>query len=164
MWLLGPKHDTIYPTNVTSDQKIRLYLDVSNHLGVTASYAAEVKFRNAAQSAPNSFDQTYSTQPAIDRLSFSVADNAANELPIDVSFNYTINEEMRLLTMNTININGKTVDLHQTTIVYDVDRGGYFGNLFFELYLHNTQTDRYDYHQRYVSLWLQMLSTPSNAP
>jgi uncharacterized membrane protein len=157
MWLLGPKHDATYPSAVNSSQQVRLYLDVSNHLGSYASYVAEVKFRNATQSAPDSFAQTSSKLPALARLTFFVADNATYELPIDVTFTYNVTEgTTRQLQMQTVTINGEAISVNSTRIAFDSAKGGFYGNLFFELYLYNS-AGGFEYHQRYVSLWLQML-------
>ncbi|MCW4000953.1 MAG: DUF1616 domain-containing protein [Candidatus Bathyarchaeota archaeon] len=157
IWLLGPKHDTLYPTNVTSDQHIQLYVVVANHLGSSAQYQTEIKFRAYTQSAPNSFNQTPSDQPALERKTFSLANNVTQEIPIDVSFNYTVSENpTRKLLLHSITINGHETTLDQT-IPYDASQGGFFGNLFIELYLYNTTSETYVYNQRYVSLRLNML-------
>jgi hypothetical protein len=157
MWLLGPNRDAIYPSNVTSGQNIRLYMDVRNNLGSSAQYEAQLKFRSASQSAPDSFTLTNSKLPALDTLTFSVADKATHEVPLDVSFNYVVSGGSERIQMQFVSVNGKAISLDSTSIVYDQSRGGFFGNLFIELYIYSSTQNTFVYHQRYVSLWLQLL-------
>ncbi len=157
LWLLGPNHDTKYPTNVTQDQTYRLYLDISNHLGASAYYEVQIKFRNQTQSAPNSFTHTNSQLPPIGSLTAFTADNQTVELPIDVSFHYSINDrDSSRLQVQDITINGQAIDSNSITIAYDSQKGGFYGDLFFELYIYNQATNTLQYHERYVSLWLKI--------
>ena len=156
-WLFGPSHNTSYPSNVTAGKTYRLYLDISNHLGSCSYYVIEVKFRNLSQSAPNSFNHTRSTLPALGRISFFVANNISFELPIDISFNYKMDDKVAdRIDMQNIVVNNIILSVNSTTIALDKVKNGYYGNLFFELWNYNTTTGRLQYHERYVSLWLKM--------
>ncbi len=156
-WLLGPNHDTSYPSNVTSGQNYRLYIDTSNHLGSVAYYVVEIKFANETQSSPDSFNHTSSSQPALGSLNFFVADNKTYELPVDVSFQYQVNENNpSILNMNSININGAQISTNSTSVINDnIARDGFYGNLIFELWIYNGTTSNLQYHERYVNLWLK---------
>jgi uncharacterized membrane protein len=153
--LLGPYHNATYPYNVTVGKNYRLYLDVGNRLGSCAYYLVQVKFRNQTQSAPDSFNHTSSNQPSLDSISFFVADKETLELPIDISFQYKLGENKTELDMQNIILNG-TVLKANTPIVWDSQRKGFYGNLFFELWIFNDTLNVFQYHQRYVSLWLNM--------
>jgi uncharacterized membrane protein len=155
--MFGPNHDASYPGNVTADQNYRIYLDVTNHLGTATDYKVEIKFRNQTQSAPDSFTHTNSDMPALSSIAMVAADNQTTETPLDISFQYhTINGTTSKLVMDNVTVNGFALDTSKTTIMWDEAKGGFYGNLFFELYIYNGTTNAFQYHQRYLSLWLKM--------
>ncbi len=158
-WLLGPNHGADYPSNVTSGQSYRLYLGASNHLGSSAYYVAEIKFANQTQSSPDSFNHTYSTQPALSSLTFFVAQNESYELPVDLSLQYRVNDKTStILDINSITINDEEISTNSTTIAFDSARNGFYGNLIFELWIYNGTTSSFQYHERYVNLWLKLMT------
>ena len=154
--LSGPYNNATYPSNITVGENYRLYLNVDNHLGSCAYYVIETKFGNQTQSLPDSFNHTNSVLPSLGDITFFVADNESLQLPIDVSFQYKIDtNNSRQLDMQNITLNGATMT-DPTTIAWNPDKSGFYGNLFFELWLYNDTTNALQYHQRYVSLWLKM--------
>jgi uncharacterized membrane protein len=155
--ILGSYHNSTYPYNITVGHYYPLYLDVANHLGYCAYYMIEVKFRNQTQSAPNAFNQTSSNLPSLADISFCLANNQALELPMNISFYYVLNQNQRLgLNMEDVIVNGFSLSVSQTTITWDSQRMGYYGNLFLELWIFNETTNAFQYNQRFVSLWLNM--------
>jgi hypothetical protein len=155
-WMFGLNHDTEYPSNVTSDQTYRLYLDVTNRLSSAAYYNVEIKFRNQTQSAPDSLNKTSSDLPALGSIAIAAAENSTSEVPLEISFQYHVDPQTDTLYMETVTLNGFAQDASNTTIAWDEVKGGFFGNLFFELYIHNSTTNSFQYHQRYLSLWIKM--------
>jgi hypothetical protein len=155
--LMGPYHNATYPSNVAVDENFHIYLNIQNHLGSCSYYIIQMKFRNQTQSAPDSFNHTNSDQPTLGSISFFVADKGTLELPIDISFQYKIDENITdQLDMQTITLNGAALNANTTTITWDSLRKGFYGNLFFELWIFNNTVNAFQYHQRYVSLWLKM--------
>ena len=155
--LLGPYHNATYPFNVADNENYRLYINVENRLGSCSYYLIQMKFRNQTQSAPDSFNKTSSYQPYLGNISFFVADKETLELPIDVSFQYKLDENISdQLDMQTITLNGAALNANTTTIAWDSQRKGFYGNLFFELWIFNGTVNAFQYHQRYVSLWLKL--------
>ena len=155
--LFGSYHNATYPYNITVGQNYPLYLNVDNHLGSCAYYLIEVKFRNQTQSAPDSFNRTRSNMASLGNISFIVANNEALQLPIDISFKYKLDGNNKdQLDMQNIIVNGFSLSVSPTTIAWDPQRFGYYGNLFFELWIFNDTTNAFQYNQRYVSLWLNM--------
>src|SRR5512135_2995504 len=62
LWYLGPNHMAEdIPYNITRGVSYNIFLGISNHLEQVAYYQVQVKFRNQFQSAPDSFNHTYST-------------------------------------------------------------------------------------------------------
>ncbi len=154
--MFGPYNNATYPSNATTNQDCRFYLEVANHLGSTAYYVIEVKFRNATQSAPDSFNKTSSTLPALSELTAVVADNGSVRFPLDISLQYELDEKnSSLLHMQSVTVNGAALGT-DTTIAWNIQENGFYGNLFFELYVYNDTTGVFQYHERYVSLWLNL--------
>jgi len=155
--LLGEYHNATYSYNVTAGENYRLYIDVVNRLGACAYYALETKFRNQTQSTPDSFNHTSSDLPSLGSISFILADKGASELSIDITFQYNLKPNTTdRLEMQNITLNGEVLNVNSTTIAWDPERKGFYGNLFFELWVYNDTTNAFQYHQRYVSLWLKM--------
>ncbi len=156
-WLLGSNHDGAYPNNVTAGQNTRIYLDVSNHLGSCAYYVVEIKFRNQTQSGPDTFKHTGSDLAPLSSLTLFLADNASTELPLDFSFQYKVDPQVSSrLDMQSVTVNSFTIPITSTSLTWDINKGGFYGNLFFELWIYNGTTNSLQYHERYISLWLRM--------
>jgi uncharacterized membrane protein len=155
--LFGPYQNATYPYNVTVGQNYPLYINVANHLGTTAYYLIEVKFRNQTQSAPDSFNHTSSNLQSLGNIAFCVANNQALQLPVNVSFRYQLDgyTENRL-DMQDVIVNGFPLSVSSTNIAWDPQNLGYFGNLIFELWIFNDTNNAFQYNQRYVSLWLNL--------
>lgn len=155
--IFGSYHNATYPFNVTVGQSYTLYLNVHNRLGSSTYYMVEVKFRNETQSAPDGFSQTNSALPSLGNISFCVANNQELELPITVSFVYNLDSNNpNQLDMQTMAVDGFPLSLSQTTISWDPQDAGFYGNLFFELWVFNNTANAFQYNQRYVNLWLNL--------
>jgi hypothetical protein len=116
-----------------------------------------VKFRSETQSAPDSFNHTNSELQPLGSLTFFVADNESLELPVDISFQYSIDpSDSSRLNMETVTVNGASLGVNATTITWNTAKNGFYGNLFFELWIYNRAANAFEYHQRYVSLWFRL--------
>ena len=154
--LFGPYNNATYPSNITVGTDYRFYLTVDNHLGSSASYVIKPKFGNQTSFTPDSFNHTSSVLPSLGDIPLSLPDNKSQQLPIDVSFQYKIDaNNPRQLDMQSITLNGATI-ADSTKISWNTEKDGFYGNLFFELWLYN-ETNGLQYNQRYVSLWVKMI-------
>jgi hypothetical protein len=160
MWLLGPNHMAeSYPSNITRGHTYRIYLGLANQLGYSAYYVVEVKFRNSTQSAPYDFGPVSNRTPSsllpLYNITAFVTDGGTWEVPLTFSFDYTAvtssTAQMRSLTLNDIRLNmsGPSIAWNSTTRTFS-------GFLFFELWICNRTTSVFQYHQRDVSLVLNM--------
>jgi hypothetical protein len=159
LYMYGPNHDTTYPYVITENAEYQLYIEVANHQGETAQYMLQTKFRSADEPGPGSFNKTSSSQPALESTTFSVSDEEVHELPLQVSFEYSVNQlsdQSDQMDMQSITVSGDTHSLRGTTLNYDSSRFGFYGNLYFELYIYNNTVNAWEYDGRYVSLWLKM--------
>jgi hypothetical protein len=160
MWLLGPGHIAEdYPFNITRSQSYDVFLGLANHLGQCAYYVVEVKFRNQTQSAVDSFNRTASSLPPLYSFNIFVPDEESFELPLSFSFDYVsdnYNETFLQVSFGSMVLNEVALDLRGCSTVWDAETNSFFGNLFFELWIHNDTTGDFQYHERSVGLPLNM--------
>ena len=154
-WILDSNHGTKdYPFNVTLTHDYNVFLGIANHLGYCAYYSVEVKFRNQTQSAPDRFNHASSSLPALFNISAFVADEGALEQPLTLSFAYQYNESLSRVEFSSLKLNGNELDLN-TMITRDKENG-FPGFLFFELWIYNGTSNSFQYHNRFLSLKLDM--------
>jgi uncharacterized membrane protein len=162
MWLLGPKHmGENFPFNITRNGSYKIFLGIGNHLGSCAYYLVQVKFRNQTQPAADSFNRTASSLPPLYSISVFVADKEELEIPISFSFNYvqdSYNETLLEVRFLNMTFNDSVLNLNDYAAVWDAKKSGFFGNLFFELWIYNGTVGLFQYHERFTGLWLNMTS------
>ena len=161
LYLLGSNHMAEdYPYNVTRGQNYGVFLDVANHLGYTAYYLVEVKFRNITQSAPYAFgsssNQTPSNLPSLYNITAFVADEETWELPLTFSFDYAFNATSLQVNFQSMILNGATLSLNSYSTSWNATMRMLPGNLVLELWLYNSTTSSFQYNHRFLSLWLNM--------
>jgi hypothetical protein len=161
LWLLGPNHRAEgYPFSISRGQNYSVFLEIANHLGYCAYYLVEVKFRNQTQSAPASFgppaNRTPSTLPSLYNTSAFVADEGAWEKLSTFSFDYAYNDMLSRIEFGSLRFNGLVFNMTSYTIAWDPVGKGFFGYLFFELWLYNVTSASFQYNERFVALRLNM--------
>ncbi len=156
-WLLGANHRAEdYPFNVTVDEAYKVFLGIGNRLGYAAYYKVAVKFRNQTQSGADSFNRTWSSLSPLYEVRAFVADETTWEAPLTFSFGYEYNETRSRVDVHSMMLNGNSLEISNCTVTWDAERSGFFGNLFFELWIYNATADGFQYHERFVGLWLNM--------
>jgi hypothetical protein len=159
-WLLGPDHKAEgYPFNITSGGECRMFLGIGNRLGYAAYYKVEVKLRNQTQSAPDSFNRTFSSLPALYEVRAFVADESTWEIPLAFSLDYEYDQPGSLVRVYGIVLNNVTLPIEGFIATWDSENGGFFGNLFFELWVYSDEAGAFQYHERFVGIWLNMTAT-----
>ena len=154
--VFGSYHNATYPTNITANQNYQLYFGVNNELGVVAYYQIQVKFRTEKQSAPDSFNHTNSEIPALGSVSLFAANQQTVEVPVDISFQYNLDPyNTSQMNLQSVTVNGAKLKTNDEVVFFDTARNGFFGNIFFELWIYNGTSNTFQYHERYLSLWLQ---------
>lgn len=154
-WILGPQHKAEnYPFNIASNQNNSVFLGIGNRLGYSAYYLIEVKFRNQTQSAPDTFNRTPSSLPSLFNITAFAVDEATWEFPLTFSFDYKYNETLSQVEFNTLALNGITIDVSAHRMAQNPETLTFQGNLFFELWLYDTTSQTFQYHERFIGLWL----------
>lgn len=157
LWLLGPGHMAEdYPFNISRGQDYSVYLGVANNLGYCAYYVVEVKFRNESMPAPSSFNQTSSNMPSLFNLTVFVADQAVWEKPLTFSFDYGFNETLLRVEFYSLTVNDVALGLNGLSTAWNGTTRRFYGNLVFELWLHDSAGSGFVYNERFVDLKLNM--------
>ncbi len=161
LWLLGPDHKAEdYPYNITRSQNYTVYLGIGDQLGSCAYYLVEVKLLNESQSFPSTFgpieNRTPSTETSLCNITRVVADQATWEEPLAFSFDYANDSAASTVLLNSISLNGVTLDLTGSMISWNSTRKEFPVKLTFELWLFNRTSDVFEYHGRAVWLSLNM--------
>jgi len=157
LWILGPDRVAEdYPFNISLNYEYSVFLGIGNRLGYCGYYLVEVKFRNLTQSAPDSFNRTPSSLPALFNITAFVEDEGVWELPLTFSFDYGFNETLSRVEFNSLTLNDVALDMGNCTAVWDSEKEGFFGDLVFELWIYNTTISGFQYHERFVNLRLNM--------
>jgi uncharacterized membrane protein len=155
LWILGPSHMAEgYPSNVKVNVSYLMYLGVGNHMGSSAYYGVFVKFRNQSEALPNVTAGTPSPVPALYEYRVFVQDEKSWEAPLTFSFsNVSIVENRSMVGSLTINDVAVSVDKPAS---WNAQNEGYYYQLFFELWIYNVEADVLQFHNRFVSRWLNM--------
>jgi hypothetical protein len=161
LWLLGPGGKAEgYPYNVSSGAEYTVYLGVSNRLGYLAYYQILVKFRNESQPGPTSFGPEGTRVPSnvssLFNLSVFVGDLQVWEQPITFSFNYTYNPVIKRVDFGSLTFNHIGLNMTGKSIAWNASKAEFVGILFFETWLYRNETLGFTYHERFVSLRLNM--------
>jgi Protein of unknown function (DUF1616) len=151
LFLLGPGHMAEnYPFNITAGQPYSVYLGVGNRLGSSSYYAVYVKFRNQTQPLPNATESFPSPLPVLYEIRAFVQDGQTWEKLITFSIWY---ENPGFV--NRLVINDRSVSTNSSAI-WDSERDGFYYQLFFELWIYDTASRNLGFHNRFVTMWLNM--------
>ena len=161
LWILDANRKAEnYPFNITRNQNHSVFLGIGNRLGYCAYYVVQVKFRNQTQPAPTSFgpieERVPSSLPSLFNVSAFVADEQVLELPLTFSLNYSYNDVLSRIEFYSLTLNNVLLNLTDCTATWDSGRNEFMGNLFFEAWIYNATVGDFQYHERFVSLRLNM--------
>ncbi len=157
-WVLDSAHSANnYPTSIVQGTNYSIYLDIANHLGYCGYYVIEVKLRNDVMPYPGSFNNTPVNLPSLYNLTAFAPNKSTWELPVTFSFTYNVNSNISQVNFNKMTLNGANLDLTGYSTTYRTQApNGFFGNLYFELWLYNNTSGEFQYNDRYVNLPLNM--------
>jgi len=162
LWVLDSAHSANnYPSNITEGSNYTIYLDIANHLGYCGYYVIEVKLRNNVMPYPGSFSNEPVNLPSLYSLNVFVPNKSTWELPITFSFTYSYEYNGSFgnsqVNFNEMTLNNVILNLEGYSATYGSQPPfGFFGNLYFELWLYNYTTGELQYNDRYVNLPLNM--------
>ena len=156
LWLLGPeKKAENYTSTISPNENYTIYLGVANQLGSCAYYRVDVKLCNSTQQLPSSFNRTSSIQPSLYSMNLIVPDKGSLEMPVSFSFNYTFDEFLYQVNFVDLKFNGLPLNLEGYTVAW-TPQSVFSMDLIFELWMYNSTTNAFEYHERYVGLHLNI--------
>lgn len=161
LWLLGSGYKAEnYPYNISRGVEYTVYLGVGNRLGYCAYYQTMVKFRNESQLGPTSFGPEGTRVPSnvssLFNLSVFVGDLHSWEKPVTFSFDYTYDDVAERVDFTSMMLNDVVLNMSGYMVARNANTTKYTGHLFFETWLYRNETSGFTYHERFVSLRLNM--------
>jgi len=156
LWVLGPNHTVDdYPYNITFSEPATFFVGVGNHLGRSAYYMVYAKLRNQSQPLPDANTTTPSPVSPLYEFRLFLQEGKSWE----DSVNFAILNATRLnntAILERVSINDVVFEGNYTASL-DVQKHGFFYQLFFELWLYDTSSRAFQYHNRFVSIWLRLV-------
>ena len=157
LWLLGPNHKAEdYPFNITTGEEAQVFLGIGNQLGYAAYYNVAVKLSNQNQSRPDSFNRTPSTLSPLYEIRAFVADEDTWETPLTFSLGYDLDANQSQIQVHDVALNNAQLNVGNFTSGWDSEKDGFYCNLLFEAWIYNAEASSFQYHERFVGLWLNM--------
>jgi len=155
LWLLGPNHMAAdYPFNVQAGEEYSLFLGVGNHLEHSAYYLVCAKFRNQTQPLPNASSLEPSSLSSIYEFQFLIADDDVWETPVTFEIlDASVHGDS--VVVENVSINDRAFQVG-CSLAWDSDNSGFYFQLFFELWLYNSERSSFEFHDRFVGIWLNM--------
>jgi len=153
LYVLGPNRMAEgYPFNLKANETYRVFLGIGNHMGSSAYYVLYVKFRNQTEPLPNCTSGAPSSLQTLYEYRILVPDGETWETLLTFSFPHVscfANQSLvRALTINDLMIKVEKPAL------WDFENDGYYYQLFFELWIYNVESADFQFHNRFVGIWL----------
>jgi hypothetical protein len=144
-----------YPFNISAGALYPIYLGVVNHMVGLEYYAIHVKFRNQSESSPDSLLGTASDLASIFEYRFFLGNNQTWEKEVVFSLN-GVSSSGNVSRVSKVSVDGYSMDIEKTTL-WDEEEGGFYFQIFFELWIYNSSISDFQFHQRFVGLWLNII-------
>jgi hypothetical protein len=158
LWLLGPNQKAEdYPFNVGVNETYSVFVGVGNHLGVSSYYLVYVKFRNQTEPLPNATVSEPSSLSPLFEFRFFVVDGGAWEKPLTFSV-LEASRDDDFMFVDRLSINDVVFSVNASAR-WDSEYEGFYFQLFFELWLYNVTSQSFQFHNRFVGIWLNMTSS-----
>jgi len=155
LWVLGPGHMAEdYPFNVRVNGSYMVYVGVGNHMGSSSYYLVYVKFRNETEPLPNATTGAPSVLAPLYEYRMFLEDGGNSDVPLNFSFS-NISFSGNQSAVGSLTINGVPFIVDKS-VSWDAVNSGYYYQLFIELWIYSAESDDFQYHNRFVSRWLNM--------
>jgi hypothetical protein len=155
LYILGSDHmlENI-PFNITANSFYTVYLGIGNHMGEAESYLVYVKLRNQTEPLPDSTAGVPSSLVPIFEYRMILNDDEIWEKEVSFSFDVTSfdgNESK----VSALFINEHSVSVDKVAL-WNKEKNGFFYQLFFELWIYNSKTSVFEFHNRSVGFMLNL--------
>ena len=154
-WLLGPDHMADgYPFDVRANEEYGVFVGVGNHMGDSEYYHVIVKFGNGTVSLPDVDGGVPSSLPPLHEYRFFVNNSGVWESAVTFGYKNVVIED-DVLSVGELIVDGVSFPV-DVSAVWDSERGGYFFELFFELWRYDVESHSFGFHGQIVGIWLNM--------
>jgi len=158
LWVLGPgRMAEDFPFNVSAGSTYSVFLGVGNHMGESEYYRVVVKFRNSSEPLPNATEGVASSLPELYAYNVFLSDGQVWEGALNFSFSDVVFGQ-NVSSVGRMRVNDAWVNVDKSA-VWDNVTNGYFYQVFIELWMYNTASGNFGFHNRFVTLWLNMTAT-----
>ncbi len=155
LWILDSDHKAEnYPFNVRVNEPYNVFIGVGNHMGSSAYYLVYVKFRNQTQPLPDPTSLVPSPLPPLYEFRAFVAEGGTWEVPMTFRI-LQASRQGDSMVVTRISINDVAFDV-DTSTDGDSEDGGFYYQLFFELWLYNNTSENFQFRGRFVGIWLNI--------
>lgn len=155
LYVLGPgRMAEDYPFTVSAGVDYLVYLGVVDHLGDAAYYEVYLKLRNSSEPLPNATLAEPSPLPVLYTYRVFLSDGQAWEGALSFGFDNVVFEG-NVSVVGEVLVNGAVVPVGKVA-AWDGENSGYYYQFVVELWLYNGTGRSFGYHNRFVSLWLNM--------
>ena len=155
--ILGPNHTLEnMPFNIVENVRYLIYIGIGNELGHSTYYSVYVKIGNQNDSLPNRVLGLPTTLPPLYEYKLFVQNGANWETPLTFQVhNLTLGNGASIL--HVVNFNGIDYPVNKKS-VWSQNETGYYYTLIVELWIYNATTGNSQFHNRFVSLNLNITS------
>ena len=155
LWILGPNRMAEdYPFNVVNDTVYNVFLGIGNHMGSSAYYMVYVKFRNQSEPLPNSTAGMPSLLLPLYECRVFLRDGETWETALTFSFSEVSFFENQSFVESLV-INDVVFSVGKLAL-WDGGNNGFYYQVFVELWIYNAGFDAFEFHNRFVGIWLNM--------
>ena len=156
-WLLNSDHMADdFPYNVGEGEVYSVFLGVGNHMGSSEYYLVYVKFGNVTQGFPDIDEGVASSLDSFYAYRFFVGDGDTWESALTFGFE-NVFVENDVLFVGDVVVDGVSFPVG-TSAVFDPECGGFFFQLFFELWRYDLVSKSFRFDDRFVGLQLNMIA------
>jgi len=158
-WVLDPNHMAEdYPFNVRVNESYSVFVGVGNHLGSSSYYSVYVKFRNQTQPLPNATASEPSPLPPLYEFRALVVDGGTWEAPLTFSVLNPFSRNDDSAFVGRLSINDLVFSVNASA-KWDSENSGFYYQIFLELWLYDTASQSFRFHNRFVGIWLNVTSS-----
>jgi len=158
LWILGQNHKADdYPFNVQQAQTYTVYWSVVNHMGSSEYYAVRMKVGNWTDAPPDDRNSVPSLLDAVVEDRFFIADNDTREKEVSFSID-KVSFIDDVSTLQSFIVNNERVQVGKACL-WNQTASGFYYQLLFELWIYDTAAQNFQFHDRFVNIWLNVTRT-----
>ena len=157
-WLLNSEHMADdFPYDVGVDEMYNVFIGIGNHMGGSEYYLVYLKFGNVTQGFPDIDGGVASSLEPLYEYRLFVDDGDSWESSLTFGFEDVFVQDDFLVVGNVV-VNGVSFPVDASALVA-AEGGGFFFQLFFELWRYDLVSESFRFDDRFVGLQLNMIAS-----